>query len=258
MNKTQDKNDALRNSRLRFLRWYRSTPAGVSLQACEGSLVCGMLKGTYNEQILQVESFGAAQYAARNELYARIIFFNTGKNYDNAQPLQVQGEMNAFPFADDSMDKVILPHVLEFENMPQAVLDECVRVLKPEGALILFAFNPWRLKALRLLFAYTDYHYYNNTIHRALLEKWLHKLECDTTLAAGLDLGTPCSIFHAETSWWQRVRAHFSAVYALKAHKRRFNPITPLPVSTGYANILPGCVPEISLLRKRTCQTKKL
>jgi SAM-dependent methyltransferase len=248
--KTTLDNDALRNPRQRFLRWYRSTPAGESLQACEGSLICAMLKGTYNEQILQVGSFGSAQYAARNERYPRIIFFNEGACSDNAHPLQVQGKMNGLPFAGDSMDKVILPHVLEFEDDPEAVLDECVRVLKPEGELIIFAFNPWRLKALTHTFSYTGYRYQNNTIHRTLLEKWLHLLKCDTTLAAGLELGPPCSVIDTET-WWRRIRAHFSAVYAIKAHKRRLSPISPLPVRTRYANMLPGCVPEVSLLRKR-------
>jgi SAM-dependent methyltransferase len=250
-------NDLLRNPRQRFLCWYRSTPAGASLQACEGSLICAMLKGTYNERILQVESFGSAQCSARNELYTRIIFLKKDNiPYDNTQPLQVQGEMTELPFANDSMDKVILPHVIEFDNSPKAVLDECVRILKPEGELIVFAFNPWHLKALKLLFSYADYQYRGNTIHRSLLEKWLHLLECDTTLAAGLNIGAPSSIIDTKT-YWGRIRAQFSAVYVLKARKHRLKPVSPLTVNEKYSNMLPGCVPEISLIRKNTDVAEK-
>ncbi|QFY43201.1 class I SAM-dependent methyltransferase [Candidatus Methylospira mobilis] len=248
--KTTLDNDELRNPRQRFLRWYRSTPAGESLQACEDSLICAMLKGTYNERILQVESLVSLPCAARNELYARIILFKKDRApYNNTHPQQVQGEMTGLPFADDSMDKVILPHVVEFEHTPEAIVAECVRVLKPEGELIIFAFNPWHLKALRLLFSCANTQYPHHTIQRSLLEKWLHLQECKTTLAAGLNLATPCRVIETKT-WRGRIRAQFSAVYALRAQKKRLSPINPHPVTTSYADILPGCMPEISLLRK--------
>ena len=225
------------------------------MQACEDSLICAMLKGTYNERILQVESLVSLPCAARNERYARIILLkkdhpiNNSMHQNDAHPLQVQGEMSGLPFADDSMDRVILPHVIEFEHSPEAIVEECVRVLKPEGELIIFAFNPWHLKALRLLFSCANTQYPHHTIQRSLLEKWLHLQKCGTTLAAGLNMAAPCRVIETKT-WWGRVRAQFSAVYALKAQKRRLSPINPHPVTTSYADILPGCMPEISLLRK--------
>ena len=39
------------------------------------------------------------------------------------------------------MDLVTLPHVLELSPNPQQALHEAVRVLEPEGRLILTAFN---------------------------------------------------------------------------------------------------------------------
>ena len=45
------------------------------------------------------------------------------------------------PIADESMDLVTLPHVLELSPNPQQALHEAVRVLEPEGRLILTAFN---------------------------------------------------------------------------------------------------------------------
>ncbi|MEA5098850.1 MAG: class I SAM-dependent methyltransferase [Burkholderiaceae bacterium] len=53
------------------------------------------------------------------------------------------------PFASDSLDLVVLPHVLEFAAEPHQILREVARVLIPEGQLIICGFNPaslWGLK----------------------------------------------------------------------------------------------------------------
>ena len=53
------------------------------------------------------------------------------------------------PFATQSIDLVILPHVLEFAAEPHRVLREVDRVMMPEGRLIIVGFNPWSLWGLR-------------------------------------------------------------------------------------------------------------
>jgi len=47
------------------------------------------------------------------------------------------------PIANDSVDVVVLPHVLEFSESPHDVLREVERVLVPEGLLVLIGFNPF-------------------------------------------------------------------------------------------------------------------
>ena len=53
------------------------------------------------------------------------------------------------PFASQSVDLVILPHVLEFADEPHLILREADRVLRPEGRLIVTGFNPVSLWGLR-------------------------------------------------------------------------------------------------------------
>lgn len=53
------------------------------------------------------------------------------------------------PFASDSLDLVLLPHVLEFAENPHQILREVERVLRPEGNLIISGFNPRSLWGLR-------------------------------------------------------------------------------------------------------------
>lgn len=55
------------------------------------------------------------------------------------------------PFAAQSLDLVLLPHVLEFAFDPHQVLREVERVLRPEGRLMVSGFNPASLWGMRQL-----------------------------------------------------------------------------------------------------------
>ena len=53
------------------------------------------------------------------------------------------------PFESQSLDLVVLPHVLEFAAEPHQVLREVERVLIPEGHVIICGFNPASLWGVR-------------------------------------------------------------------------------------------------------------
>lgn len=57
------------------------------------------------------------------------------------------------PFRDHSFELVILPHILEFETATLPILEECWRVLTPNGYLVILGFNPWSLWGICRLFA---------------------------------------------------------------------------------------------------------
>lgn len=61
------------------------------------------------------------------------------------------GKPEALPFGGESLDLVVLPHVLEFSSDPHQVLREVDRVLVPEGHAVFIGFNPvslWGIWAL--------------------------------------------------------------------------------------------------------------
>jgi len=65
------------------------------------------------------------------------------------QPVALVHDFTELPFASQSLDLVVLPHVLEFASEPHQVLREVERVLIPEGQVIICGFNPVSLWALR-------------------------------------------------------------------------------------------------------------
>ena len=61
----------------------------------------------------------------------------------------IEGNSSELPFANESLDLVVLPHVLEFATDPHQILREIDRVLRPEGRLIISGFNPASLWGAR-------------------------------------------------------------------------------------------------------------
>ena len=55
----------------------------------------------------------------------------------------------ALPFADNSLDLLLLPHALELSHDPHAALREVARVLVPEGRVVISGLNPVSLWGLR-------------------------------------------------------------------------------------------------------------
>ena len=65
----------------------------------------------------------------------------------NALP-RIASDPQALPFCADAFDLVLLPFVLELCDDPAQVFNECYRVLRPEGYLLILAFNPRSLFGL--------------------------------------------------------------------------------------------------------------
>jgi SAM-dependent methyltransferase len=72
-----------------------------------------------------------------------------GQADDPARQVAVALDYTELPFASQSIDLVVLPHVLEFSAEPHQVLREVERVLIPEGQVIICGFNPASLWGAR-------------------------------------------------------------------------------------------------------------
>jgi SAM-dependent methyltransferase len=67
-------------------------------------------------------------------------------------PVAVNCLPTALPIANQSVDLVILPHVLEFADDPHQILREVERILIPEGQVIVIGFNPLSLWGVKRRF----------------------------------------------------------------------------------------------------------
>jgi SAM-dependent methyltransferase len=72
-----------------------------------------------------------------------------GPGGPSARKVAVITRFEELPFATQSIDLVVMPHILEFAQEPHQVLREVDRVLLPEGQVIITGFNPASLWGLR-------------------------------------------------------------------------------------------------------------
>ncbi|TEA73672.1 methyltransferase domain-containing protein [Pollutimonas harenae] len=61
------------------------------------------------------------------------------------QGAAVVADPESLPFDTQSIDLLILPHVLECSSNSHQILREAERVLVPEGRIVISGFNPWSL-----------------------------------------------------------------------------------------------------------------
>ncbi len=105
------------------------------------------------------------------------------------------------PLAGQSLDLLLLPHVLEFSPNPHDTLREAERILVPEGHLVLSGFNPLSLwGARRLLDRGRGYPWQGRFISLLRIKDWLALL--------GLEVAGGCMACYAppwgSQQWLQR------------------------------------------------------
>ena len=132
------------------------------------------------------------------------------------------------PVATQSVDLVVLPHVLEFADEPHAILREVDRVMMPEGRLAILGFNPWSLWGVRSsLGSSRDTHPWNGRfLSLPRVKDWLALLGFDVSAGRLIAYAPPFEseklrrrfafMEPAGDRWW----AVGGAVYMLQAVKR--------------------------------------
>lgn len=144
-----------------------------------------------------------------------------------AAGVQVWLEAEELPFETNSIDLMILPHVLEFSTHPHQILREVERVLRPEGSVIISGFNPLSLWGIRRsLGQKKEFPWCGKFISLPRMKDWLALLGFEVCAArfccyippfAGSSLLKRTQFLEPEGDhWWSLV----GGVYFLQAKKR--------------------------------------
>jgi SAM-dependent methyltransferase len=147
-------------------------------------------------------------------------------------PTFVQADNEALPFATESIDTFILPHMLEFVSDPHQVLREVERVLKPEGRLFILGLNPWCPRRL-LQWTRRSTFWNASLIAGHHLLDWLSLLKFDAELEAAFSRTRKKGYRYAENTW-DELKAGLSVAYAIKAIKRSY---TLIPIESEWCRI---------------------
>ena len=211
-------------NREQFHQWL-DTPQGRALTQNEAGFLKKIITLSYTQTILQLGCLGWEDQFIDCLSYRGFIVLDD-RQWSCQDCIKVNSPVSQLPIASDSIDMIILPHLLEFESNRYQVLREVERVLKPEAELIILGFNPWSVFSLSQRWRHKSRQTLGRThfISRLQMINWLHLLNFEAEVVAGFHLRA------GATSYSQCVQNKTSLVvtaYAIHAIKRQFN-IIPL------------------------------
>jgi SAM-dependent methyltransferase len=175
-------------------------------------------------------------------------------------PVVIVHDFAELPFASQSIDLVVLPHVLEFAAEPHQVLREVERVLIPEGRVIVCGFNPASLWGMRQVTGRMTGSYYlprhGEFISLPRLKDWLKLLNMEVDRGHFGCYAPPCMtdkwltrfrfMEKAGERWWP----YLGAVYMVQAIKRVKGMRLVGPVWTRKTATVPNGVPATNKIHK--------
>lgn len=136
----------LRHSLLPLSEWFGS-PLGNLLVKKEQELIDEELRNLFGYHLLQlsvaqqVDLTQASRISHRFALYPHIP--NSNPDVDTQSPVTGLADFNHLPLSPNSIDLVLLHHVLDYSQRPHHVLREASSVLISQGHLVVVGFNPW-------------------------------------------------------------------------------------------------------------------
>ena len=123
--------------------WFSRLP-GREIATAQRAQLERVLPNLFGYHLLQVGRLGDLDLLSKSRILNRNVVEIDGHEQGQPYPV-VHGSATALPIESDSVDVVVLPHILEFEAQPHEALRESARVLVPQGHLLICGFNPWSM-----------------------------------------------------------------------------------------------------------------
>ena len=204
-------------------------PLGQLLLAAETREVARSLEDVFGSQFLQVGHWGSAStFLPLARIPRRALVAEPhapGDCVSHAAQLAILSH---------SVDAVLLPHTLEFEPEPQAVIREVDRILVGEGHVLILGFEPMGSWAVRHFLSRRGFPPgLSGTLSRRRLRDWLTLLGFDVVETRRFLHALPlASVANAGINGrlerlGERLEGRLGSVYLLKARKRVYT-LTPI------------------------------
>lgn len=222
--------------------WFNSE-LGRELLTAEDRLLGHILPDLFGYHALQLGQIVPRHLLMDSRIRHRIVADKQLLMVEGLSPLLSLPEQ--LPLPANSMDIVVLQHLLDVSVNPHAVLREAARVLIPEGHLVIMGFNPWSLWGLwrfcRL--PWSDTPWLKRDLSPQRLADWLALLDFDIVGVESAYFMPPIATTGVRQRFmWlealgQRYWSQGGAAYAVLA-KKRVACVTPLRLRQPFLQLL--------------------
>lgn len=227
--------------------WFK-TPLGRRMLIHERKIIAEELRYLFGYHFMQLSSVKSAHLGSSSRINH---CFSLSPTYrEDAPAVSGVAEFDDLPFESESLDVVVLHHVLEFSENPHQVLKEAARVTIPRGYVIIVAFNPLSfagiLQGVNALFQRRGVAR-RKALRVSRMRDWLEFLDftCTSTRQVFHNLPINNARYLASTKAIDKLcyktRVPFGMSFVLVARKDKVG-LTPLKPNWEKANIL-GVLP---------------
>jgi SAM-dependent methyltransferase len=230
--------------------WYLSEAGQYLLEELEARLT-PILATTFGYYSLQV---GCAGLSGRLQQGCRVKRqFTLG---EAGQATNIEASPSMLPIASDSVDLVILMHHLSNTSEPHAILREALRVLIPEGKLVIIDFNPKSLWGLRHFFqSWLEHVPFKGHFYTAKrIDDWMRLLGFDQSRLYRVGylppIQKPAIVRHL--SWLEKGMRNWLPLFGalnLMVYSKNISPLTPVRHRWVTRKLLPAKVARPSVGR---------
>ncbi len=220
-------------------QWF-DTERGARILGRQQALLDELLSSSFGYHLLQLS------VDSRSRLFQHSRIQHKYRAHPSAKSVEVRSDFDQLPFANESLDLVIVHHVQEFIDNPHQLLREIQRVVVPHGRVIVIGFNPWSALGLfsRMGHLLPGSIWHNHLISVGRMQDWLALLGFGASIK---HYGHHCPHFleKAGKPWLVSLlkRWPFGSFYVVSALKEELTmtPIKPLWKQAGsrFAKLAP-------------------
>ena len=227
-----------------LLSWTQ-VPNGEQLREIENKLITQKLKLCFGHHLLKIGAL-ASELNCEESLIEHQI--NLIDQPSMSALAGVIADYDDLPLQSNSVDLVMLTHILEYSTDPHQVLREVHRVLVADGNLILSIFNPWSSLLTNRLWPFkTKSHFWQFRLFTvARVKDWLNLLGFEVTDVQYNAYSGFLGKYDGNLGWWGRMKQRFfptsGAVCVITARKREW-PLTPIRPRLRYKSRLSSAIP---------------
>ncbi len=253
----------LRSSLKPLSIWFAS-PLGKVLLAEEQLLIDEQLRNLFGYQLLQLSVVDHIDLMQSSRISHRFALY---PHVESNPCISALADFNHLPLPANSIDVVLLHHVLDYSQSPHHVLREAAGVLMSRGYLIVVGFNPWSLFGLarwcaRFLSKSPQWRHQSIRLGRVL--DWLAVLDLEPVVVQqGFyrpPVQDPQALQYSQwlERWSKRWRLPWGGIYVIVARKDHLA-MTPLkPEWQGYAALRGWGVTKILGRAKRQTSSQSV
>ena len=215
-------------------KWFKS-PLGEVVFAMENNQLKDILPRLFGYHILQFGYCAELNYLTSSRISNKIILFLEDAEIQKSVKIAVRTTAEELPIAMESVDVVLMPHILEYSNDTHRLLREMERILICEGYAVIIGINPFSLWGLCHLFFcwWNKMPWSGHLISVSRMKDWLSLLDFEIEKVKYFFFSPPVSSvkllkkFLPLERFGQYCYPIFGGLYIVVA-KKRATPLSPI------------------------------